>query len=643
MEEIKEKLKFAIKNLYNLDFEPEITPSPDNIDADYSTNAPLKLAKDLHKNPMTIAEELLEAFANVATNGELLASEPRNDRATKRATTELARLSERGSSVTERDGRERSGSQKASTTPPGFLNFNLDDKYLTQKLNNLCNDFETEIKSTEFSGKTVICEFSDPNPFKVLHVGHLYTSIVGDSISRLYEYAGANVIRANFGGDVGLHVAKTSYALLRNGFTPDNLTIEDVSKCYVEGTAAYDEDEQAHAEITRLNKEIYKINAEGIHGTELADLYWKGRELSYGYFNNFYASIGVKFDKYYPESTVAALGLETVKKELAAGVYEESDGAVVFKGEPYGLHTRVFINKEGVPTYEAKDVGLIFTKDKDYHFDKSVVITGNEQSDYMKVVLKSVEQYAKDLVDKTSHLTHGLVKLPGNVKMSSRKGNFLKAVDVLDLVEDELKSAYNSTDEKVSLAATKYAFLKYKMGGDIIFDPKESVKMTGNSGPYLLYSSVRAKKILAKGAESARRANVATNGELLASEPRNDRATKRATTELARLSERGSSVTERDGPERSGSRVRVLAPHEKNIIKKLLEYKTLLNDAVAEMAPHKVAGYLYELAQDFSRFYENCQVAGSDEEAERMKIVKVYLETMTHGLSILGIEIPEEM
>lgn len=580
MEEIKQNLKQIIKKIYNLNFAPDITPSPENIDADYSTNAPLKLTKDLHKNPMEIAGELSEAFVNIRNDG--------------------------------------SGSQKVSVTPPGFLNFELSNEYLNQKLDALNDNFTQEIASADFKGQTVICEFSDPNPFKVLHVGHLYTSIVGDSISRLYEYAGAKVIRANFGGDVGLHVAKTMYILLQKD--TNNLKIEDIARSYVEGTAAYEEDENAKQEITRLNKEIYKINAEGIHGrvtdsqgdphesragesecgrtrpeNELAMLYWKGRELSYQYFADFYAKIGVKFDKYYPESTVANLGLETVKRELAAGVYEMSDGAVIFKGEDYGLHTRVFINKEGVPTYEAKDVGLIFTKDKDYHFDKSVVITGNEQSDYMKVVLKSIEQYAKDLVEKTTHLTHGLVKLPGNVKMSSRKGNFLKAVDVLDMVNEELKSSYNSTDEKVSLAATKYAFLKYKMGGNIVFDPKESVKMTGNSGPYLLYSAVRAKKILSN-------CHVKNNIE-------------NYTYNI----------------------------YEKTLIKKLIEYKDILREAVAEMAPHKVASYLYELAQDFSRFYENCQVAGSAEESERTKIVKVYLDTMTHGLNILGIEIPEEM
>ena len=444
MEEIREQLKKTIKNLYDIDFDPDFTTSPESINADYSTNAPLKLAKSLHKAPMQIAEEL---------------------------NTELG----------------------ANVSAPGFLNFTLSDTFLNTAINNLSDNFSNAISSNEFNGKTVICEFSDPNPFKVLHVGHLYTSIVGDSISRLFEYAGAKVIRANFGGDVGLHVAKTMYVLRQKNI--DELKIDDIAKCYVEGTAAYDEDESAHAEITKLNKEIYKINSENLHDSGLAKLYWRGRELSYDYFNDFYAKIGVKFDKFYPESTVASLGLQKVQEQLEKGVYELSDGAVIFRGDKFGLHTRVFINQEGVPTYETKDVGLIFTKWDDYHFDKSVVITGSEQLDYMKVVLKSIEQYAPELVEKTNHLIHGLVKLPGNVKMSSRKGNFLKAIDVLNLIDEALESEYHSKDNKVSLAATKYAFLKYKMGGDIIFDPQESVKMTGNSGPYLLYSAVRAKKI----------------------------------------------------------------------------------------------------------------------------------------------------
>lgn len=580
MQDVKHQLKKVIQELYNLDFEPELTPAPENVPADYSTNAPLKLAKELHQNPMQIAEALKTGLDNN------LSSEAQS-------TTKNSPASAKAKSTTE------SSPVPITTiiTPPGFLNFNLPDAYFPAKITDFAENFGQNISWDEYQNKTIICEFSDPNPFKVLHVGHLYTSIVGDAISRLFEYAGAKVIRANFGGDVGLHVAKTMYALLQKSAASDlsGLTIEDIAKCYIAGTAAYEDDPVAKAEITQLNKKIYQINATDEHGTPLADLYWRGRELSYAYFNDFYASIGLKFDKYYPESTVAALGLKTVKEQLKAGVYEESNGAVVFDGEKYGLHTRVFINNEGVPTYEAKDVGLIFTKWQDYHFDKSVIITGNEQLEYMKVVLKSIEQYAPDLVAKTAHLTHGLVKLPGNVKMSSRKGNFLKAVDVLNLVRDELKTAYDSTDEKVSLAATKYAFLKYKMGGNIIFDPKESVKMTGNSGPYLLYSAVRAKKILEK-------------------------------------SQNSQPITDY-----------IYSQPEKNLAKKLLAYKTVLQEAVREMAPHKLANFLYELAQEFSRFYENCPVAGSAQESERKKLVQAYLAVMTHGLNLLGIEIPAEM
>ena len=671
MQEIRGLIKKAIRELYGLDFDPDLTPSPDNIDADYSTNAPLKLAKDLHKSPMQIAEELLETFVSICDNGSKLASESCND------------------------GHKRSGEQKILITPPGFLNFVLSEEFLQSSLDKLDGNFNSD----EYKGQTVICEFSDPNPFKVLHVGHLYTSIVGDSIARLFEYAGAKVIRANFGGDVGLHVAKTMYVLRQKPI--DKLTIEDIAKCYVEGTAAYEDDEKAHQDITELNKEIYRINAEGIGrervtapegdpkmfakqnlgegeapagpalpgdstragdaagGTparasarvgeaavagparidasdnaadslsSLTELYWKGRELSYDYFKAFYAKIGVKFDKFYPESTVADLGLAKVKEQLKNGVYEYSDGAVIFDGDKYGLHTRVFINKEGVPTYETKDVGLIFTKWQDYHFDKSIVITGNEQLDYMKVVLKSVEQYAPDLVEKTIHLTHGLVKLPGNVKMSSRKGNFLKAVDVLDMVRDALKEEHNSGDETVSLAATKYAFLKYKMGGNIVFDPKESVKMTGNSGPYLLYSCVRAKKILQRVDCLSEDFLFGRAGDGSGGPP----------TELPIGRSRGEDKTRQDPLDNEP----VMPCAERDLIKKLLEYRTVLDEAVSELAPHKVANYLYELAQDFSRFYESCPVAGSDQEAARIKLVEHYLATMTHGLNILGIDIPESM
>ena len=485
-----------------------------------------------------------------------------------------------------------------------------------QKLGGFEQNFEKNISCNEYEGQMIVCEFSDPNPFKVLHVGHLYTSIVGDVISRLVEFAGGKAIRANFGGDVGLHVAKTLYAMMKQQQKLAELMLDDekvepevslekksrfMANCYVEGTRLEESDEMARAEIKALNKQIYEISQAGEEAgrqSELARAYWWGRKVSYAYFEDFYRKVGVKFDKYYPESTVAGRGLEIIKKHLKEGIYEESDGALVFKGEKYGLHTRVFVNAAGLPTYEAKDVGLIFTKWDDYKFDKSIVITGNDIIDYMKVVLKSIEQYEPELVKKTLHLTHGNVRLPGNEKMSSRKGNFLEAEEVLNLLVEELDNQYNSKDLKVVEGAIKYAFLKYKIGGNIIFDVKNSVSMTGNAGPYLQYAAVRAQKVM---------------GNLM-----------------------------KDGVKQENKNWQI-NKYERDLMKKIVEYPMVLQGAVKELAPHKVCNYLYELAQNFSRFYEQVKVAGSEYEFERGKIVLCYLKVLTHGLEILGIEVPDRM
>ena len=266
---------------------------------------------------------------------------------------------------------------------------------------------------------------------------------------------------------------------------------------------------------------------------------------------------------------------------------------------------------------------MIFTKWDDWHFDESVVVTGNEQTEYMKVVLASVAEYAPKLVERTSHLTHGLVKLPGNVKMSSRKGNFLKAVDVLEMVQEMLGGA--KADMRIVLAAIKYAFLKYKMGGDIVFDPQESVSTTGNSGVYLLYSAVRAKKILQKVGDSSLSARGAGGRGSSKESP----ASSLDGVSVPRDSESVANLKE-------SASVRGLS-------KKIVQYKEVVQEAVKEKAPNKICTYLYELAQEFSRFYENVKVAGSENEGELLKVVQAYLNVMEHGLGLLGIEVPEEM
>ena len=365
---------------------------------------------------------------------------------------------------------------------------------------------------------------------------------------------------------------------------------------YVIGNNAYDDNPEAKNEIVELNKRVYQIHNDNDKTSNLAQIYWTCREWSYDYFKSFYDRIEIKpFEKFYPESETAPIGIKTVLEQLD-NVYKKSDGAVVFRGEAFGLHTRVFINSQGLPTYETKDVGLIMKKWDDYHFDRSVVITGNDIIEYMTVVLKSIEQFQPDLVARTTHLTHGQVKLIGGVKMSSRKGNILLADDILAVATAEALALgdNNNDNHSIALAAVKYAFLKQRMGDDIIYDPKESVSLEGNSGPYLQYAHARARSMLRKSTQTP-----------------------------AALAD--------------------LQPAERSLARKISEYPEVVTRAAVGLMPHHICTYLYELAQSFNRFYEHNRVVGDEREAMRLQLVNLYAHTLKAGLQVLGITAPEQM
>lgn len=558
---MEEKISTIIRDLFQYDGEVKLT-RPDPAFGDYATNVALQLAGKLGKSPREVAEQIVEKL-----NAEEDFSE-------------------------------------VTIAGPGFINIRLSNHVLAKELGEMVSH-PSYGQTTFYKDKTVITEYSDPNPFKVLHAGHLYTSVIGDAISHLIEYAGGNVHRVNFGGDVGMHVAKTMWAIIKNlgGELPEKLNEIDEAKrsewmaaCYVEGTRDYEDDEVAKTEITALNKKIYQLHTDNDHDSAFGQIYWTCRQWSYDYFDAFYERIGTSFEKYYPESQTAPTGLSTVLEQRDKGVYKDSEGAIIFEGEPYGLHTRVFVNKEGLPTYEAKDVGLSIKKWEDYHFDESVIITGNDITEYMKVVLKSIEQFLPELAHRTKHITHGNVKLAGGVKMSSRKGNFLRAVDALDIAAEENEKAQGNRNEAAVLGAVKYAFLKNRIGPDVIFDPRESVGLHGNSGPYLQYAHARAVSILQK---------------------------------LRDTSEDSLSVEFDEG--------------ERKILVKLSEYPEVILQATTVLEPHLVCTYLYELAQEFNRFYENSRIVGDEREAIRGRLVKAYANILRSGLSLLGIQAPERM
>lgn len=553
MKQIVDEISQLVKTLYGQEIEIKLErPRPEF--GDFATNIAMQLAGKLSRSPREIALEITEALNS-------------------------------------------SGKFKSvEVAGPGFINLFVQDNELLEawKIN----------PDRPYEDQIVVVEYSDPNPFKVLHAGHFYTSVVGDAIANLVEKAGGKVHRANFGGDVGLHVAKTMWSIIKDfgGEFPEKLEeiekterVDWIAKHYVEGTLAYETDENAKAEIVGLNKRVYELHNQNDHESNFAKIYWQCREWSYEYFDQFYERIGSGFEKYYPESATAKRGLEEVSKRIGS-VFEKSDGAVIFRGEKFGLHTRVFINREGLPTYETKDIGLIYSKYDDYKFDKSIIITADEQKNYMEVVLKALGQFAPKLADSTLHITHGIVKLAGGVKMSSRKGNFLRAVDVLDYAINENKVQNGTDNEAIALGAVKYAFLKPRIGGDVIYDPKESVSLAGNSGPYLQYAHARACSIISK-------------------------------SEMAMLNKQISEFDE----------------NERKLALKLGAYNDALNEAIRDLVPHVICTYLYELAQEFNRFYEKSPIIGNEREDIRLLLVNNYRDILADGLGLLGIIAPEKM
>ncbi len=551
-QELEAAVAVATKNLFDTDVSVELT-RPDEQFGDYATNIAMQLAKQLGKNPREIAEAITEELQ-------------KHDKIAE-----------------------------ASIAGPGFINIRLTDTTLISQLR------DSQIAQI-YKGQQVVAEYSDPNPFKMLHAGHVYTTVVGDAIANLIEVAGGNVHRVNYGGDVGLHVGKTMWAILQRlgGENPERL--QDIpeaersawlSVAYTEGNDIYETNEMAKSEIVTLNKRVYQVHSEHDHDSPFAQIYWTCRQWSYEAFDAFYARLGTKLDKYYPESEVVETGLKLVKEHIG-DVFVESDGAIVFKGEEYGLHTRVFINREGIPTYEAKEVGLIVHKQNDYHFDRSVVVTANEQAQYMAVVLKAIEQFLPDLVTATIYVPHGMVKLAGGVKMSSRKGNIIPATEVIDITFEAVRASERDANDTVVLGAIKYAFLKTRIGGDLIYEPEESVSLEGNSGPYLQYAHARARSILRK------------------------------------VEAQEIAITKLETGERS-------------LAKKLSEYTEVVDKAVHELMPHHICTYLYELSQVFNRFYEHNRVIGDVRQAERLQLVAAYADTLQAGLWLLGITAPEKM
>lgn len=560
---IREILKISIQNAISSmgilnDKNINIEHPEDMSHGDYSSNVALIYAKDLKTNPKQLAENIVSIL--------------KKDLPEQVLNIEIA--------------------------GPGFINFYLKTSYFTKEVLNIDKDFG---KNKNNQGKEIMVEYTDPNPFKIFHIGHLMTNAIGETISRLIEFSGAKTIRACYQGDVGMHVAKTVWGILKNNDYKDD--IKYLGDMYAFGAKEFDDNEKSKQEITEINKKIFDRSDK-----EINKIYDAGRKLSLQYFDKIYEKLGTSFNNFFFESEVSEDAIKIVNKFLNKGIFEKSDGATIFPGEKYGEHTRVFINSHGLPTYEAKEIGLTFKKFNIYpNLNKSIVVSANEINTYFKVIIAAMKNIDINIAEKMMHIGHGILR-PSSGKMSSRKGNVVSAEDLIhefkELVDEKMKDRDFSEGEKdkisemISIAGIKYMILRQAPGGDVIYDPEKAVSFEGDSGPYLQYATVRAKTVLKKAHES------------------------------------GIKMDHKDLPSSVTS-----------FEKKLLRFPEVVQRAQNEYAPQFITSYLTDLAGEFNSYYANNQIIDKEnkQSSYRISLTQSFVDVMTNGLWILGIKVPEKM
>ncbi len=619
------QLEKIIQKTLKLETLPSISFIEENIFGDITTNVAMVNAKNLAKNPKDLAGEYVKVLSEDAEVSKIFS--------------------------------------KIEVAGPGFINFTLSNGFIKKGLDQDLVQILKEIRENNIlNNKNILVEYTDPNPFKVFHIGHLMTNIIGEAIAGISELTGAKVNRINYQGDVGRHIAINIYAILKDENYTQFLLFKndgDISeesikekvkwlgeryaegysdfdnaravKDLTEGSAGLDDPDLLKImsenslknernvrpiveAVTDINKKIYEKSDDKIN-----EIYDIGKKWSMEYFEILYKLLGTSFDRYIMESEAAPIGLKIVNANTdtnGKSIFEiGEEGAVIFDGEKESLHKRVFVNKNGLPTYEAKDLGNMQIKLESYPaLDQSIVITANEQTDYFKVLYKVVEKLNPELTGKLKHYGHGMMRFADG-KMSSRKGNIIAGDELIENIAKNLEEKFASSRvddetekknliEKVAIGAIKYAVLKQGIGRDVIFDMQKAISVDGDSGPYLQYTHARINGLLIK------------NIDKLADIGMIEDVAKYDTNKIE------------------------INTNNKNLIVNILKYESILNEVIAETAPQKLLTYLINLTHSFNAFYNIEKIEGN---MQNIFIAKKVKEILGHGLNTLSIHAPERM
>jgi arginyl-tRNA synthetase len=454
--------------------------------------------------------------------------------------------------------------------------------------------------------QTIMVEFCHANTHKAFHIGHVRNICLGESISRILEFAGYKVVRANYEGDIGPHVAKCIWGILNlyKGKEPEKDKGIWLGKVYAEASKKIRENEELKEEVEEINNKIYSKDP------KIFGIWKKTRQWSLDYFDSIYRNFGVRFNRLYFESEVEKSGKRISEGMVKTRAAKISEGAIVVDLEKYGLGVCVLVTQQGNPLYHAKDLGLAELKAKEFSVDKSVHVVGSEQKLYFEQLFKTFELIKSPMARISYHLCYELVTLKTG-KMASREGvvilyeNLLNELKKHALEETKKrnpkmgKENMKKISEKIANAALKYDMLKIAPNKTIIFDWEAALDFEGNAAPYLLYTYARACSILRKSGEKTFK----FNAEILQDK------------------------------------------REKDLIKMISEFSETVEKAAADMRPHYIVNYAFNLSKIFNEFYQFLPVLKAEKElrSSRLALVKSVSVVLKNSMGLLGIDVLESM
>ena len=502
----------------------------------------------------------------------------------------------------------------------GYLNLYFDTIEYTSRVVDTILEQKDRFGSGAAINQRIMVEFSQPNTHKAFHVGHLRGTILGDAICRILEFSGYDVVRANYPGDMGLHVIKWLWGYLKfhKGEKPPADITKWMGTLYAEASKRLDDEPDLEAEVRAVYARW------DLRDPEVVALWEQTRNWSLEGFRQMYAALDVRFDKYYYNSQEEVPGkhivAELLERDIAIDERPQGGAVIVKIDELLGLtkeqyHTSVILRSDGTALYATEDLALVQHKFDDYpDLTKSLYVVDVRQSLHFTQVFKILEIAGYEQAQKCGHIPYELVTLPGNVVISSREGIVVLLEDLLREAtrrarEEARKKNPSLTEEQlegvaraVGLGALKYPILARENTRLVTFDWQSALDFNGQAAPYIQYAHVRCNSILRK-----------------------------AGADISNLATANFNYS--------------LEPAEVQLIDFLSRFPSEVQRAAVEYKPLIIATIAYDIAKTFAGFYDACPVvqAESQVRAARLRLVAATRQTLANALALLGITAPEVM